>query len=386
VFRQAVKIEVVRLSQEDFKMEIKASMVKELREMTGAGVMACKNALVETDGDFDKAIELLRKKGEATAVKKAGRIAAEGTVLAVVEGNKAAIVEVNSETDFVAKNEKFRAFVADVAAQIIASDATSVEALLEEKFIKDEAKTVKEELVSQIAVIGENMSIRRFEKITTDGAVVPYIHAGGRIGVLVEAATENTGDEVKEALKNIAMQIAALNPKYTSRDEISAEELDKLREITVDSALNDTFTLPMPILKGLLEKAVNDKVWNDEDIAMYEEKKDNMKYLPNFLSKEAKASLAELALADKAAIVDNKIFAGLVDGRVSKQLKEICLLDQTYVKAEDGKQTVAAYIAEVSKATGAALALKKFVRFETGEGLEKKEENFAEEVAKQMSM
>ncbi len=365
-------------------MEITAKMVKELREMTGAGVMACKNALVETDGDFEAAAEVLRKKGEATAVKKAGRIAAEGTVLAVVDGNKAAIVEVNSETDFVAKNDKFRTFVADIAAQIIASDAKTVEALSEEKFIKDESKTVKEELVSQIAVIGENMSIRRFEKITTDGVVVPYIHAGGRIGVLVEGTTANASDEVKEALKNIAMQIAALNPQYTSRDEISADELAKIREITVESALNDTFTLPMPILNGLLAKAV-DGVWSAEDVAAYEENKKNMKYLPNFISKEGKAALAELAMADKAAIAENKIFLGLVDGRVSKQLKEIVLLDQTYVKAEDGKQTVAQYVAEVAKATGSDFALKGFVRYETGEGIAKKEENFAEEVAKQMA-
>ena len=181
------------------------------------------------------------------------------------------------------------------------------------------------------------------------------------------------------------MQVAALNPEYTSRNEISEEELDKLRKTTIESALNDSFTLPMPILKGLLEKAISDKVWSDEDIAIYEEKKDNMKYLPNFLSKEAKALLAELALADKASIVDNKIFGGIVDGRVSKQLKEICLLDQTYVKAEDGKQTVAQYIAQVAKATDAGLSLKGFVRYETGEGIEKKEENFAEEVAKQMA-
>lgn len=358
-------------------------MVKQLREMTGAGVMACKNALVETEGDFDKAVEVLRKKGEATAVKKAGRIAAEGTVLAYVDGNKAAIVEVNSETDFVAKNDTFRTFVADIAEQIIASDATTVEALSEEKFIKDESKTVKEELVSKIAVIGENLTIRRFEKINTTGLVVPYIHGGGKIGVLVEADTANTSDDVKEALKNIAMQIAALSPKYATKDEISAEELDKMREITIDSALNDTFTLPAPILKGLLEKAV--AVWGAEDVAAYEEKKNDMKYLPNFLTKEAKATLAELAMADKAEIVENKIFLGLVDGRIKKQLKDICLLEQTYVKAEDGKQTVAQYIAEVSKATGAELTLKNFVRFETGEGIEKKEENFAEEVAKQMA-
>ena len=366
---------------EEIKMEITASMVKQLREMTGAGVMACKNALVETEGDFDAAVEVLRKKGEATAVKKAGRIAAEGTVLAYVDGNKAAIVEVNSETDFVAKNDTFRTFVADIAEQIIASDATTVEALSEEKFIKDESKTVKEELVSKIAVIGENLTIRRFDKIVTDGVVVPYIHAGGKIGVLVEAKADNT-DAVKEALKNIAMQIAALSPKYAVKEEISAEELDKMREITIESALNDTFTLPAPILKGLLEKAAN--VWGAEDVAIYEEKK-NDKYLVNFLSKEAKAALAEIAVGDKAEIVENKIFLGLVDGRMKKQLKDICLLEQTYVKAEDGKQTVAQYIAEVSKATGAELTLKKFVRFETGEGIEKKEENFAEEVAKQMA-
>ena len=365
-------------------MEITASMVKQLREMTGAGVMACKNALVETEGDFDAAVEVLRKKGEATAVKKAGRIAAEGTVLAYVDGNKAAIVEVNSETDFVAKNDTFRTFVADIAEQIIASDATTVEALSEEKFIKDESKTVKEELVSKIAVIGENLTIRRFEKINTDGMVVPYIHAGGKIGVLVEAATANTGDDVKEALKNIAMQIAALSPKFATKEEISADELDKMREITIESALNDTFTLPAPILKGLLEKAVSSNVWSAEDVAVYEEKK-NDKYLVNFLSKEAKAALAEIAVADKAEIVENKIFLGLVDGRMKKQLKDICLLEQTYVKAEDGKQTVAQYIAEVAKATGSELTLKKFVRFETGEGIEKKEENFAEEVAKQMA-
>ena len=251
---------------EEIKMEITASMVKQLREMTGAGVMACKNALVETEGDFDAAVEVLRKKGEATAVKKAGRIAAEGTVLAYVDGNKAAIVEVNSETDFVAKNDTFRTFVADIAEQIIASDATTVEALSEEKFIKDESKTVKEELVSKIAVIGENLTIRRFDKIDTDGVVVPYIHACGKIGVLVEAKANDT-DEVKEALKNIAMQIAALSPKYAVKEEISAEELDKMREITIESALNDTFTLPAPILKGLLEKSAN--VLGAEDVAIY---------------------------------------------------------------------------------------------------------------------
>lgn len=363
-------------------MEITAKMVKELREMTGAGVMACKNALVETDGDFDGAIEILRKKGEATAVKKAGRIAAEGTVLAVVKDDKvAAIVEVNSETDFVAKNEKFRTFVANVADQVLATSSTDIDAFMAEPWVLDTTKTVKDELVSQIAVIGENLTIRRFQKIESTGVIAPYIHAGGKIGVLVESTTDNASDEAKEALKNVAMQIAALNPKYTSRDEISAEELAKLREITVESALNDTFTLPKPILQKLIDKAVNDKVWSEEDIAIYEEKKSNMNYLPNFLSSEAKASLAELALADKAEISENKIFNGLVEGRVSKQLKEICLLDQTYVKAEDGKQTVKAYLASVNP----ALTIAKIVRYEVGEGMEKKNEDFAAEVAAQMA-
>ncbi len=308
-------------------MEITAAMVKQLREMTGAGVMNCKRALVETDGDFDKAIEVLREKGEATAVKKAGRIAAEGTVLAVVKEDKeAVIVEVNSETDFVAKNEKFRTFVADVAEQIFASSADTVEALSEEPWIKDSSKTVKEELVSQIAVIGENLSIRRFQKMNTDGIIVAYVHGGGRIGVLVEADTDVVNDEVKEALKNIAMQVAALNPKYTRRDEVSEE----------------------------------------------------------FIAHEKEILLAQIKNDPQEAAKPEKVIEGIINGRINKEMKEICLLDQVYVKAEDGKQSVAKYVQEVAKATGSNLSIKGFVRFETGEGIEKKEENFAEEVAKQM--
>lgn len=308
-------------------MEITAAMVKQLREMTGAGVMNCKRALVETDGDFDKAIEVLREKGEATAVKKAGRIAAEGTVLAVVKEDKeAVIVEVNSETDFVAKNEKFRTFVADVAEQIFVSSADTVEALSEEAWVKDSSKTVKEELVSQIAVIGENLSIRRFKKINTDGIIVAYVHGGGRIGVLVEADTDVVNDEVKEALKNIAMQVAALNPKYTRRDEVSEE----------------------------------------------------------FIAHEKEILLAQIKNDPKEAAKPEKVIEGIINGRINKEMKEICLLDQVYVKAEDGKQSVAQYVQEVAKATGSNLSIKGFVRFETGEGIEKKEENFAEEVAKQM--
>ncbi len=309
-------------------MEITAAMVKELREMTGAGVMACKKALVETDGDYDKAIEVLREKGEATAVKKAGRIAAEGTVLAVVKEDKtAAIVEVNSETDFVAKNDKFRTYVANVAEQVLATSATDVEAFMDEKWMLDESKTVKEELVSQIAVIGENMSIRRFVKINSDGVVVPYIHAGGRIGVLVEADTTVINDEVKECLKNVAMQIAALNPKYTSRDEVSED----------------------------------------------------------FIAHEKEILMAQIKNDPKEASKPEKVIEGMINGRINKEMKEICLLDQVYVKAEDGKQSVANYVAEVAKATGSGLKIKGFVRYETGEGIEKKSENFAEEVAKQMN-
>ena len=348
-------------------MTITAAMVKELRELTGAGVMACKKALVETDGDQEAAIEVLRKKGEATAVKKSGRIAAEGIVYTTVKDGKAAIVEVNSETDFVAKND---------------SSATDMDTFMAEPWELDTTKTVKDELVSQIAVIGENMNIRRFERIESDGVIASYIHAGGKIGVLVEAdAPEN--DTVTAAIKTIAMQIAAMNPQYVSRNDISADELAKMREITIDSALNEPDSLPKPIQKDIFAEALSQNVFNDEDKAIYEEKQ-NDKYLFNFLSNEAKASLSSIAMAKKAEIMENKIFNGLVEGRVSKQLKEVCLLDQTYVMAADGKQTVAKYLDEVSKEVGATVAVKKFVRFETGEGIEKKEENFAEEVAAQM--
>lgn len=213
----------------------------------------------------------------------------------------------------------------------------------------------------------------------TGDVVTSYLHGGGRIGVLV-AGTGASDDAAKEALTNIAMQIAAMNPQYISRADMADEEVAKLREITVDSALNDPASLPKPILNKLIEKAVAG-VWSAEDVAIYEEKKSNMQYLFNFLSKEAAAQLAEIAMADKETIAADKIFNGLVEGRVSKQLKEICLLDQTYVKAEDGKQSVAKYLASVNK----DLAIKKFVRFEVGEGMEKKNEDFAAEVAAQMA-
>jgi elongation factor Ts len=355
-------------------MAITAAMVKELREMTGAGMMECKKALTETDGNIDEAVEFLRKSGAAKVEKKANRIAAEGIAKVAASGNTAVVVEVNSETDFVAKNEVFQSFVQTIADKALGSDVEKagdgedVCAILGMKADLEEA-TIK---------IGEKLSIRRFEKVTGE-CVASYIHGGGRIGVLV-AGNGDSSDAAKEALTNVAMQVAAMNPQFISRNDISADELAKEREIIIDSSLNDPASLPKPILNKLIATAVNDKKWSDEDIAIYEEKKSNMNYLFNFLSKEAAATLVELAMSQKDAILGDKIFSGVVEGRISKRLKDICLLDQVYVKAEDGKQTVKAYLATVNK----ALVISKMVRFEVGEGLEKKSENFAEEVAKQM--
>lgn len=362
-------------------MAVTAKMVKELREMTGAGMMDCKKALVETDGDIDAAVEVLREKGLSKAAKKAGRIAAMGLVKTAFseDGKTAAIVEVNSETDFVAKNDEFINFVEGLAKLALTAENNDMETF---KAMPYEGATVGEALTALIAKIGENMSVRRIEKVSGE-VLASYIHGGGNIGVII-AADGADNDDNKTALKNIAMQVAAMNPQYVSRDEISDEELANLKKITLESALNDPFTLPKPILNGLLDKAV-DGVWSAEDTAILAEKRAdkgfNFNYLPNFLSEEAKTQLASLAVADKAEISENKIFKGLVEGRISKQLKEICLLDQTYVRAEDGKQTVAQYLGSVDK----GLSLAKVVRFEVGEGIEKKEEDFAAEVAAQLN-
>ena len=307
---------------------ITAAMVKELREMTGAGMMDCKKALGQTDGDMDKAVEYLRENGLAKAAKKAGRIAAEGLVKTVVsdDDKSAAIVEVNSETDFVAKNAEFGAYVEEVAAQALATKAANMDEFMQEAWIADPASTVEAVLTSKIAVIGENLKIRRFDKVAAeDGCVVSYIHGGGKIGVLVSATTSVVNDDVKEALRNVAMQVAALNPKYTSRDEVDQEYIASEKEV---------------------------------------------------LTAQAKIEKPD---------ANDKIIEGMVMGRINKELKEICLLDQVYVKAEDGKQSVANYIKEVSKNVGADIAVKGFIRFETGEGLEKKNEDFAAEVAAQMA-
>lgn len=305
-------------------MAITAGMVKELREMTGAGMMDCKKALTETNGDMDAAIEFLRKNGQAKAEKKAGRIAAEGIVKAVVKDDKlAAIVEVNSETDFVAKNDEFQGFVDTVVNQIVESDAADMDAFMAEPWAADNSKTVKDALVEKIAVIGENLNIRRFEKVSAEnGCVVSYIHGGGRIGVLVAADTDVVNDEIKTCLKNVAMQVAAMSPKYVSRDEVSQEYMDHEKEILLAQA-----------------------------------KKENPEKPDNIIEK-------------------------MIIGRLNKEMKEICLLDQVYV--QDSDLTVAKYVDKVAKENNAKMTVKKFVRFETGEGIEKKQENFAEEVAAQM--
>ncbi len=309
-------------------MAITAAMVKELREMTGAGMMDCKKALNETNGNMDEAVEFLRKNGQAKAEKKAGRIAAEGLCTVMLKDDKtAAVVEVNSETDFVAKNDTFKAFVDAVATQAVNSEAADLDAFMAEAWNEDSSKTVKDALVEKVAVIGENLNIRRFEKVVAEnGCVVSYIHGGGRIGVIVEADTAVVNDTVKEAMTNIAMQIAALSPKYVSRNEISDDYIAHEKEILRAQIMNDPKESQKP------EKVIN----------------------------------------------------GMIEGRVNKELKEICLVDQVYVKAEDGKQTVGKYLEQVSKEVGETVAVKRFVRFETGEGLEKKQEDFAAEVAAQM--
>ena len=310
--------------------EITAAMVKELREQTGAGMMDCKKALNETNGNMEEAVEVLRKNGQAKAVKKEGRIAAEGICRIASKGDTvAAVVEVNSETDFVAKNEQFQQFVEAVAKQAVDSSAADMDAFLSEAWIEDGSKTVQEALIEKIAVIGEKLSIRRFERVeAAHGCVVSYVHGGGRIGVIVEADTNVVNDAVKEALTNLAMQVAALSPKYIATDDVSEEYKAHEKEIIA----------------------------------------------------------AQIAQDPKMAGKPEKVIEGAIVGRLNKELKEVCLLEQVYVKAEDGKQTVAQYIAQVAKDNGADLSSKRFVRFETGEGLEKKNEDFAAEVAKQMGM
>ena len=312
-------------------MAVTAAMVKELREMTGAGMMDCKKALSATDGDMDKAVEFLREKGLATAQKKAGRIAAEGIDMLKVTDDckKAVAVEVNAETDFVAKNEKFQSYVAQVCDQAMDTSASDIDAFLAEPWKFDTTKTVNEALAGQISVIGENMKIRRFAQVEdANGFVAAYTHMGGKIGVLVDVETDVVNDAIKEMGKNVAMQAAALKPLYTNRSEVPADYIEHEKEILLAQIKNDPKESQKP----------------------------------------------------------EKVIEGMITGRINKELKEICLMDQVYVKAEDGKQPVSKYVEQVAKENGAKITIKSFLRWETGEGIEKRQDDFAAEVAKQAGM
>lgn len=298
-------------------MAFTAKDVQTLRERTGCGMMDCKRALSETDGDMEKAIEILREKGLAAAAKKAGRIAAEGVVVSVVDTAKkvGVVLEVNAETDFVAKNEKFVSFVNDVAATIINENPADVDALLTKKCVNSSA-TVEEELRDKILTIGENMKIRRFERL--EGDLVSYVHGGGRIGVMVKFDTDVAGkDGFEEYAKDVAMQIAAALPQYLNKEEVPADIIEKEKEILTAQAINE----------------------------------------------------------GKPANIAEK----MVVGRIAKFYKEVCLVEQQFVKDTD--KTIDQYTADTAKALGGSIKIAKFVRFEKGEGLEKREDNFADEVA-----
>jgi elongation factor Ts len=309
-------------------MAFTAKDVKTLRDMTGAGMMDCKKALGATDGNIDEAVNWLRENGLAKAAKKADRIAAEGLVAVDVDedGKRGSIVEVNSETDFVAKNEKFQSYVASIAAQAKQSGAKNIEEFLAEKSILDPSMSVEDKNKEEVAVIGENLKIRRFAVLNAeDGIIVPYVHAGGRIGVLVHASTDAPDNaDVKSALELVAMQVASMRPKYFSKNDVPSDWIDSEKEVLMKEAQNE-------------KPNGNDKMWN-----------------------------------------------GIVMGRLNKEFKEICLLDQEFVFAEDGKPSVEKFVADKAKELGVSLKLVEFVRFETGEGLEKKNEDFAAEVAAQM--
>ena len=298
--------------------------VKELRERTGAGMMDCKAALEENNGDMEKAIEWLREKGAAKAAKKAGRIAAEGLIGIAIEGSNASIVEINTETDFVAKNPDFCAYVQDVADEALKATSSDLDGFMAQKWQGSE-KSVSDVLTEQVATIGEKITIRRLEKVdAANGMAVSYLHNGGKIGVIVNVETTDTSDAAKEVAKNVAMQVAAINPMYLSKDDVDADYVAKEKEIIVAQIKED----------------------------------------PKMSSKPQN-------------IIDN-----MVEGKIAKQLKEVCLLEQTYVKNPD--LTVAKYVEEEAKKLGTSLTIKGFVRYEAGEGIEKRVENFAEEVAKQI--
>lgn len=302
---------------------ITANMVKDLRERTGAGMMDCKKALSETNGDLDKAIEVLREKGLAAAAKKAGRIAAEGLVKTYIseDGKSASIVEINCETDFVAVNSEFVKFADTVAKQASYTSSDSVEKLVEEKYLLDETKTISQALTELISKLGENMTVRRFKKLSVEnGVIASYIHGGGRIGVLVKVESDKQGEILKEVAKDVAMQVAAANPAFLDENSVDEDVLNKEKEIYRAQALNE----------GKPEK----------------------------------------------------IIEKMIGGRIKKFYKENCLVDQVWIK--DSDLTIAKYLQNKSKENGAPIKITAFERFEKGEGIEKKTEDFAEEVKKQM--
>lgn len=302
-------------------MAVTAALVKELRERTGAGMMDCKKALVETDSDIEKAIDYLREKGIMKAQKKAGRIAAEGLVrVAFGEGNKtASIVEVNSETDFVAKNEEFIEFVEDLAKEVLVKGNMPMEQFMAEPFGEG---TVQETLTAKVAKIGENLSIRRFAKVEEDGVVyVGYTHGGGRIGVIVGIKTDAAADEIAAVGKDVAMQVASMNPKFVNEDGVDPEYLENEKKILTEQVLNE---------------------------------------------------------GKKPEMVER-----IVAGKIKKELKEVCLLDQPFVK--DGDVSVQQYVANAAKEIGKDMEVVSMIRYEVGEGIEKKEDDFAAEVAAQVA-
>ena len=313
-------------------MAITAQMVKELREATGAGMLDCKKALQEADANMERAIDILREKGLSKAAKKADRIAAEGLVsLAVSEDNrKAAIVEVNSETDFVAKNEDFKALVKDINEMVLNNDHKDLESLLGVKH--PEGITLQEVINNNVAKIGEKLDFRRFDKITTDGQIAGYIHGGGKIGVLVELITDSTDDKIVLLGKDIAMQVAAMNPKYVSRDDVDQDYIAHEKEVLTQQALNEGKPA------NIVEKMVEGRL---------------------------KKFKAEIAV-----------------GRLEKELKQVCLLEQAFVK--NGDLTVKQLVQEFAKDLSTDIKIGRVVRYEVGEGIEKREENFADEVAKQL--
>jgi len=305
-------------------MAVTAAMVKELRERSGAGMSACKDALVEANSDMERAVEILREKGLAAAAKKAGRVASEGLVYVLVTDcrKSGVIVEVNSETDFVAKNKDFIEYVHQVADLALKSKVEDIETFMTEKWFSGE--TVQEALTSKIALIGENIGIRRFTRYTAgeNGFIIHYIHGGGRVGVMLELDSTVANDELFEAGRNLAMQVAAMSPLFVAREDVPEDFIVKEKEI-------------------LLQQAINE---------------------------------------GRPANIAEKV----VEGRLKKNLVAMCLLEQEYVK--DGDMTCAKYVESVGAAVGAKVSVKRFVRYETGEGIEKKEENFAEEVSKAMGV